>query len=333
MPTQKNGLRRTSTWVATALVVLLAGVITTPVNAATPTAKNIIDNNNRDAVINAYLTRLKPALDVPTGWTGDVNGCVAGDTSLENKRAGLAAINYMRAMADLPPVSVNATMSKKAQASALIIQATGRLTHTPSSRSLCYTKDGYAGSNNGNIGLMLTGGEIYPKAETTGARGVALYMDDPGANNTLVGHRRWLLYSRLTQVGLGDTDHANTVVVIGGRLAPAKKQWVMWPTPGFFPRELQPNGRWSISYPGAGFSKATITVTTPDGPITVKKHPVHNGYGDNTLVWDMRLPNKYYDSTSDYPVTVTVKGIKIGSKTVTKTYKVTIVDADPSVGN
>jgi hypothetical protein len=47
----------------------------------------------------------------------------------------------------------------------------------------------------------------------------------------------------------------------------------------------------------------------------------------------MRLPDKYYDSTADYPVTVTVKGIKIGSKTVTKTYKVTIVDADPTVGN
>lgn len=333
MLTQSHVLRKASTWVAAAVILALAGTITTPVNAATPSPKGIIDNNSRDAVVKAYLTTLKPALDVAPGWTGRVLGCVAGSTSIESKRAGLAAVNYMRAMADLPPVSVNTTLTKYAQASALIIEANGTLTHTPSSRSLCYTKDGYKGSNTGNIGLLLSDGERYPKAQTTGARGVALYMDDPGANNISVGHRRWLLYSRLTQVGLGDTDHANTIVVIGGRLATAKKQWVMWPTPGFFPRELQPNGRWSVSYPGADFRKATISVSTPDGAIKVTKLPVHNGYADNTLVWDMRLPEQYYNSTADYAVTVRVKGIKIGSKTVSKAYKVTIVDADPSVGN
>jgi uncharacterized protein YkwD len=322
-----------SVCVTTVAVLSLLGTVASPVSAATPNPKDIINNNDRNSVVNAYLNILKPELDVPTGWTGQAIGCVAGTTSAANKKAGLAAINYMRAMADLSPVTVNARLSKQAQASSLIIEANGKLTHTPSRYSLCYTQEGYAGANNGNIGILLGTGEPEAKAATTGARGVTAYIDDPGASNVSVGHRRWLLYSRLAQVGLGDTHNASTIVVMGGPQAPAIKQWVTWPTAGFFPRELQPNGRWSISYPGAAFQNATVTVSTPDGNIAVKKYPVRNGYGDNTLSWDMRLPDKYYDSTADYPVTVTVKGIKIGSKNATKTYKVIIVDADPTVGN
>jgi uncharacterized protein YkwD len=322
-----------SVWGTTVVALSLLGTVATPVSASTPTPKDIINNNDRNSVVNAYLNTLKPELDTPTGWTGRTSGCVAGTTSAANKKAGITAINYMRAMADLAPVTVNAGLSKQAQASSLIAEANNNLTHTPNQDALCYTEEGYKGANNGNIGILLNTGAPEPKAETTGARGVIGYMDDPGANNISVGHRRWLLYSRLTQVGLGDTHHASTIVVIGGPEAKPTQQWVTWPTAGFFPRELQPNGRWSISYPGAAFQKATITVTTQDGSISVKKHRVYNGYGDNTLSWDMRLPDKYYDSTADYPVTVTVKGIKIGSKTVTKTYKVTIVDADPTVGN
>lgn len=312
---------------------MLPALLLSPASANANTPRDLIDNNNRQAVISAYLAQVKPALDTPVGWTGSVNACNAGDTSLEHKRATLGAINFMRAMVDLPPVSANSTLTKRAQASALIIEANKRLTHTPSSRSLCYTKDGYLGSKNGNIGLVLADGEGELKAAMTGARGVVVHMDDQGSHNASVGHRRWLLYSRLTQVGIGDTRIANTIVVIGGKLAPARKQWVAWPSAGYFPRELQPNGRWSLSYPGADFRKATISISTPDGAVQTTKQKVVNGYADNTLVWDMRLPERYYASTADYQVTVTVKGIRVNGKSVNRTYSVTIVDADPESGN
>lgn len=331
---QRSTVLRTITALLAGLIIVgIAASTATPVRAAVPDPKNLINNNSRSAVIDAYLNTLKPALDVPTGWVGSIENCQAGDTTPENKQAELTAINFVRALADLPPVSINSTLSKRAQASALIIEANNQLTHFPQKWFNCYTKDGYTGSSTGNIGLMIPVGYRETKAASTGARGVVLYMDEEGSHNITVGHRRWLLYSRLTQVGVGDTDHANTIVVIGGKLAKATKRWTMWPTPGFFPRELQPNGRWSISYTGADFRKATVSVTTPDGAVSTKKHPVRIGYGDNTLSWDMRLPDAYYNSTADYAVTVTVKGIRISGKTVTKTYTVTIVDADPNAGN
>lgn len=326
-------ITRTALRIGAAVLSVCASLLSTlslapQAGNAEVSAAKLIDNFNRQAVIDAYLTQLKPGLKVPTGWTGNALNCIAGATSKENKAASLTALNYVRAMADLPPVKLNSSLSKQAQAGALISEANQRLTHTPSSRSLCYSRDGYRGTSRGNISLTINNnlGEL---SNTTGARVVVGYMTDPGADNKAVGHRRWILYPRLAEVGLGDTDSANNMVVRGGKVTAPKNQWVTWPTAGYFPRELEPEGRWSISYANANFKNASVSVKTPDGLVSPIKKTLRNGFADNTLAWDMRLPKGYSATNADYEVSVTVSKILVGKKYVTRTYKVNLVQADP----
>ncbi len=282
---------------------------------------------SRQSVIDSYLVHIKPNLSVPVGWTGDAQNCIAGSSSKENKNAELATLNFIRTMAGLSPVKQNATMNRQAQAGALIGEANNYITHKPRRGSFCYTTDGYKGANRGNLFLSFSQNPSI-LTESTGARAVVGYMTDIGSTNNPVGHRRWLLYSRLTEVGLGDTNRSNNIVVMGGKLSKPKAKWVSWPTAGYFPRELEPQGRWSLSYPNANFKNASVSVKTADGFIKSIKRTVVNGYGDNTIAWDMKLPASYSKNNNDYAVTVTVSKIKLGNKTVTKTYSVTLVDAD-----
>lgn len=288
-----------------------------------------INTNNRSEVVNAYQQILKPALDTPTDWSGSVLGCLVGDTSGPQKKSTLAAINFMRSMVQLNPIKENKQLSSLAKKSALIGEANQVISHYPSTRKLCFSKDGFKGSKNGNLALSPQyEGEVKNFAQTTGARGVVAFITDQGENNKVVGHRRWLLYSRLGEVGLGDTDHASTIVVVGGKLAKPVKQWIAWPSPGFFPRELEPNGRWSLSYPGADFRRARISVIGPNGLLRSKKLPSKIGYGDNTISWEVKIPANYQLGNSDFEIKVKVENVKIGTSMVSKEYKVILIKTE-----
>ena len=56
--------------------------------------------------------------------------------------ATLRRINYFRAMAGIPNVTLSASLSTKAQAAALIMEASNKLSHTPSTSFKCYTAVG-----------------------------------------------------------------------------------------------------------------------------------------------------------------------------------------------
>ena len=91
-------------------------------------------------------------------------------------------------------------------------------------------------------------------------------------------------------MGSGSTHTANAMTVIGptaaGRPNPA---WVSWPTAGYFPRTLEPNGRWSLSAGNrrADFRRATVTSTATATRSARSGSGVHNGYGMPTLVWQI----------------------------------------------
>lgn len=310
--------------------VLVGSVVVSAVVApSAPAAVHRIDTSDRAAVVAAYQQRLEPLLSVPVEWTGSFDGCVAGSTSERNRSAQLEAVNYMRAMAGLSPVTLNRGYSRKAQAAALIMGANQYLTHYPPKSARCWSKAGYDGASHGN--LFLGWSSMSTLSPATGPRAVVGYMEDPGANNHAAGHRRWLMYPRLAQIGVGDTDSSNSVYVVGKFKASAPKAWVPWPTSGFFPRQLEPAGRWSLSYAGASFAAAKVKVTTPDGLVAVKKRPVRSGIGDSTLVWDWVLPKGYEaDPGKDYPVTVTVSGIRVGGRVVSRSWTTTLVWASAS---
>ncbi len=100
-------------------------------------------------------------------------------------------INFYRALVALPAdITFDAVKNGKDQKTALMMSANNLLDHLPPTNWTWYTPDGAEGAGNSNLVL----GRYGPAA-------VDAYMVDPGANNHLVGHCRWLMYSRASVMG------------------------------------------------------------------------------------------------------------------------------------
>ena len=316
---------------ATAATCTALGVPAVPASGATPSAASAagirtsapvvgtVDRANRAAVLAAYRANFLAPSTVTGSWSGSVRSCDAGSTDPAFTRATLSAINWARSQAGMPPVvGVNPTYSARAQRTALLMQARGALSHAPASSWACWSSDGAAGAAHSNLALGVTG-----------ARAVGTYLIDPGSTNSDAGHRRWLLYPRLGQIGIGNTGWANAVYVVGSpaRLPAGVPAYYGWPTSGYFPRGAEPRGLWSLSSSrGFSFARATVRVIGPTGAaVRVTCYPSHNGYGDNTLVWRLAsAPSQRARADQTYRVTVT--GIRTATGHVTSySYAVILV--------
>ncbi|HTM84510.1 MAG TPA: CAP domain-containing protein, partial [Mycobacterium sp.] len=272
-------------------------------DAVAPAARadaSSINNNDENSVNTAYGTALKNYLDVPAGWTGSTQSCAAGAPSAATQTATLSAINFVRSLSGLDDVSLDATLSARAQQAALMMAANNTLNHTPPTSWKCYSDTGAAAAGMSNLAMS------WPAI--TGAGAISQYMADGGSNNLAAGHRRWILNPTTTTMGSGTTATTNALQVFGARTnsAATAPQWIPWPSAGYFPGDLEPAGRWSLSASSAKttFAAASVTVRNASGtalPVTV--HPTALGYGPNTLVWDvtgLAVP------TSAAPATYTV---------------------------
>lgn len=242
-----------------------------------------INTMNRDAVNYAYKTRYAAKLNQPISWlNGSVRSCLPGLLGGSSNAGTLAALNFVRSMAGLGPVTFSPSLNAQAQRAALIMDANDALNHSPGRNWRCWSQTGATTAGRSNLALSwpeLRSGQI-----------VDLYMDDRGASNIDAGHRRWLLYPFTTVMGSGSTTTANALTVIGptSALRP-NPTWVGWPTAGWFPTTMEPDGRWSLSsgLSSVSFRTAKVQVYRNGKRVGLKRHPVHNGYGQPTIVWDM----------------------------------------------
>jgi len=279
----------------------------------------LIDRGIRRQVRDTYRQRLVRALAVPNKWTGSVGGCKAGTNSSQYRKATLSAVNYMRALTDARPVTLAARFNRPAQKAALMMQANDSLSHDPPPGWKCFSQAGHRAAGHSNLALG-----------AAGAQAISLYMSDPGSGNEIAGHRRWIIYERQKVMGTGDTGFANDLWVLGPWSAHAPSgtpPYQAWPNSGFFPRALEPDGRWSLTSPrGASFGSAKVTMTGPGGkPVALKTYPTVDYYGDNTLVWQLRTAPSHATS-ADRTYTVHVTGIRgpHGGR-VSHAYRVTLV--------
>ena len=308
--------RAVSLAVAVSMISLTSAVVAVVGRPAEANAATI--GGTRASAYAAYQNTLKPALAVPMGWTGNTAGCVAGSPSVAAQDATLTAVKFFRDMAGLAPVSFNADYSAKAQQAALMMYAENAINHNPPSTFRCYSTAGYQGADNSNLYLGLAG-----------ARAVAGYMDDPGSSNTFVGHRRWILYPPQSVMGSGSTCCSNALYVFGAQTAPASPPaWVAWPTPGYFPFQVEPEGRWSLSASVAAtdFSKARVSVTSGGVQLPVTVHTPVAGYGNPTLVW--QLTHGYATGRADRAYNVSVTNIVQNGVVITHQYTVNLIDAE-----
>ena len=286
-----------------------------------------INVGNRAEVVSFFNTFYLPTQGVDAQWTGNVASCSPGTTSIPYREATLQRVNYFRAMTGLPGnVALNATWNSQCQQAALMMIAEGDLSHSPGPTWACYTTDGATAAGKSNLALGADG----PDA-------IDLYIDDPGAGNSVVGHRRWILYPPQQTMGTGSTTGnngyyygSNALWVFGGAgTRPATPEWVSWPPPGYVPFQLV-YGRWSFSYPNADFSNATITMTHKGNPVTLTKAPVVNGYGDNTVVWEPSgIPGG--KPSQDLTYTVQLSGVVIAQTPRQFVYDVIVIDPDAVV--
>jgi hypothetical protein len=216
----------------------------------------------------------------------------------------------VRSLGGLAPVSFNGTLNARSQRTALIMSANRRLSHSPSPSWRCYTGVGAANAGRSNLALS------YPSVTSAGV--VGLYMQDAGSENFAAGHRRWLLNPFATQMGSGSTKTANAITVIGpSSSARPDPTFVSWPTAGYFPNTLEPNGRWSLSAGNSrvSFAGASVAVYRNGARIQATKLRVENGYAQPTVVFD--VPGSQATSGT---YKVVVRNIRAGSRSYSYTY-------------
>ncbi len=255
-----------------------------------------IDTRDKAEVREAWMTRMAPTLNVRPRWSGSERPCRAGSPSAAAQRATLKALNFVRALGGLDPVEFSSDLSARAQKAALIMAANDALSHYPPRSWRCWTRQGKNAAGASNLALA------YPAL--TGGGVIVQYMDDQGTYNTAVGHRRWIMYPFQRRMGSGLTTTSNALYVFGptNQQAP-NPNWVAWPTAGYFPSPLEPLGRWSLSsgLSGTDFSRARVSVTRGGNALDVKVHYVFDGYGQPTLVFEV----KNVGSAGVYRVNVT----------------------------
>ncbi len=265
-------------------------------------------------------------------WSGgNISNCVPGSLNAEYRRALVKRINFFRAMAGLPGnVYENESATVEAQAASLLMDANSALSHNPPSNWKCYSSIGAKGAATSNLCLGCAGPPLLM---------VLGFMGDFGDDNKSVGHRRGLLYSRLAEVGVGETQDAGAIRIGNFTAATpiAALGGIAWPNRGYTPRELFfPDDRWSFSCPSAEFAAATVDMRDAQGrPIVTIVESHSDRYGDNSIVWRVDLvssPQDIWDPGSKNPaaetkVTVTINGV-VGCGTATShAYSTTIFRA------
>ncbi|NNC80100.1 MAG: hypothetical protein HKN94_08115 [Acidimicrobiales bacterium] len=302
------------------ITILTAAMLAVVSNPATASSAGGIDTTDRQAVLASYLSSVEDATRIHHRWTGDADVCDGGQTSAQFKTATVSSINWFRAMSGLDAVSLDATSSTAAQAAAVMMHAEAALDHYPASDWSCYSASGAASAGLSNLTLGVAG-----------PRGIVAQMEDPGASNSDLGHRRWLMYSRLDRVGVGNTSWASAISVIDGIGAEQPgPTWVSWPPHGYTPNDMV-FPRWSLSHTdGADFSNATVSMTRNGKPVNVKLLPVATGFGDATLGWEPLNADPVAGFDTVYEVAVS--GITTSSGPVSHRYQVVAFDAAAPAG-
>lgn len=298
-------------------------------SSPTAAAGFAVDPLDRTEVLAFYNTvyQASESYAAKVAWTGSVASGVVGTTSEAFKEDVRRRINFYRALCGLPAdITLDATKCAKDQEAALMFARNGQLSHTPKASEgwIFYTANAAEAAGNSNIAL----GNYGPGA-------VDAYIRDDGDGNEIVGHRRWINYSQAQSMATGDVPaqspyySSNALWVIGDFKAAPPPKFVAWPNRGYVPFDLVP-ARWSLSYPGANFAGATVTMSQGGNSVSA---PViwydNDGYGESTLVWTPSgLPGSV---AADTPYTVTVSGIS--GTNVPTSYSYTVTLFDPSVLN
>ena len=346
------------------LVFTLA--LATGAGVSTPAATRgfEVDTTDRNAVVSFYqaIYMASEGYQNRIGWTGVYNSTAAGaEGKVSAEFAGDVErrVNFYRALCGLkadvrvnsgatvgivagdawvPPAST--TKAAAAQRSALMIIRTypgnGGLSHDPPASSTAWTAAAWNANRNGNLALGFFGPGAVDAYFKEDVAGISSWNSD-------VGHRRWLMFQWSTDFATGDTPGdfnaaANVVRPPSNAMYVVPKipeldfspdpVFAAYPPAGYFPARLNASF-WSLSYPGADFSAATVSLKDAAmNPLPVTIVSRRTGYGDNAIVWQVPAAAAVKAVTSDRVWNVTVSNIGGAGVPAQHSYQVTLIDPE-----
>lgn len=324
-----------------------------------PTHGFSVDVTSRNDVLAFWQAVYKASegYEKRIGWTGNYsgnNGSVSDAFVDDVERR----VNFFRALCAIPAdvrfntgstvviedgdahkPSPSTLKSAAAQASALMLIRnynfkTGSdpaIDHDPASHLSGWSTAAWNANAKGNLAFGVFGPTAMTEymVEELASGSVTSYW------NSLVGHRRWLLYPDATDFATGDqpgesvyrppTNVCYIVQKPSERRRIAKPGFVPYPPAGYFPAVL--NSRfWSLSRHGADFSKATVRVTDASGnSIPLSNMRANTNYGDPALVWEVSGKAKERTAYADSSFNVRVTGIQGEGVPSTFDYRVTFI--------
>jgi len=301
-----------------------------------PTQGFVVDTSNRSDVLSFWhcVYQASEGVEDEMGWSGDVSNCVPGEVSQAYLGHTQRRVNYFRAMAGITAdIEFVPEKNGPAQAAALIMASQNSLSHNPradfnliGAPTDCWTQAGEDGAA-GELSVLV------------GPQGINNFIEDPGANNAAVGHRRKVLFPEVFRMGSGNvpatgTNWAASVLRYSLEdLVPdlPGPQWHGWPSPGFVPAPIV-YARWSMASRRSGFLNAVVTMTDQMTGAMIPTTVVHrDGQQFNLLpaggiTWRPDWSAYGGKVPINTPLEVKITGIEGPESEYT--YSVTIIDPD-----
>ena len=138
----------------------------------------------------------------------DIEQCISGDPTDDEKQKVLARINYIRAIHYLMPVEYDEDGDEMTAECSLVIAANEQLSHQPESSWECYSEEAYNGCDSSNISLMMmTNYDTTQIDSTTIVDG--FFTDENEVPPVTLGHRRWFLDPWLAHISFGRADYSD----------------------------------------------------------------------------------------------------------------------------
>jgi hypothetical protein len=331
------------------------------VESPVPTRDFVVDTSDRSEVVSFYhaVYMASEGYQHRIAWTGNYGSTAAGAEGSVSQVFSddvERRVNYYRAMCGLPAgarvnsgaaVRISAedihqppgstTKMAASQRSALMIARTypssAGLSHNPASSCVAWTTAAWNANKYGNLSLGFFGPgavDAYAKEDVMGI----------SSWNLDAGHRRWLLFQGATDFATGDTPGVfaagsirpptNSMYVVprAGELDPEAPVFVSYPPKGYFPARLN-TPFWSLSYPDADFSAATVSMTGAGGvPVPVSVASRRSGFGDNSIVWQVPAATAAKQVGADTTWNVTVANIQGAGVPTQQSWSVTLIDPE-----
>ncbi len=275
----------------------------------------------------SYLTSFK--------WKGCKLFCNPGKIQNNHLKAAENRINYFRKIVGLQSISLDSSLNSKAQHVAFLMLRNSKISHHPNEKWKCFNDISNDAAQNSNL-RFYDNFDFSNKGKTINP--ITGFIEDYGMKNNALGHRRWILYSQLKNVGYGTTNKTEAIYISHEKKRVDKKnlpEFIAYPPKGYITKDIL-FSKWSFSIPDlylCDFSKTTISVK--DGKnktIKIKKFKPNNLYGDPTIVWEVsglfkKNNNKYIfsDKYLNKTLTVNVKNVIVDNVSKNFEYNVTII--------